>query len=265
MRVGTGFYRWVQQYGSNTWSQHADEILAGLRRAGYDSFEGLLDVLDGDDAQRWQAAFARNYVQLAGAYTTAFLHDPATQAATIDRIVSRARVARALGAEFIDANPQPISRRKTNAELQTEADGFASLSTALQSEGLSLVVHQHLPELLEDARELRYIIDHTPAEVGLCLDTDWLHRGGQDPAWWIEHYSQRLAVVHLRTSQDSVWSETLGDGAPDTHLIARSLARIGFDAWLIVELARQEATPSTLGLIEAHARSRAYVREIFAT
>ena len=235
--------------------------------AGYAYFEGLLDPLEGegDWARRWQVALERHGVQLAGAYVHALVHEHSIQAQSIEQIVARARLLLPMGAEFVNANPQPIGERKTDGMLEVQAEGYARLGAALRREGLRLVVHHHLPELAENGRELRHLMEYTDAgDVGLTVDADWMCRGGQDAGAWIREYASRLEIVELRSSKKGVWEETLGDGDPDFRKLARVLAEVSFDGWLMVELAREEGTPHTVDLVQAHARGLEYVREIFS-
>lgn len=266
MRICSGFYRWSQQYGWDFLTERIDEVAAGLAQAGYTYFEGLLDPLEGegDWAGRWQTALDRHGVRLAGAYVHALVHEPSVQAQSIETVVARARLLLPMGAEFINANPQPIGARKTDEMLAVQAEGFALLGAALRREGLRLVVHQHLPELAENGRELRHLLEHTdPKDVGLTVDADWMCRGGQDANSWIREYASRLEIVELRSSHEGVWDETLSDGDPDYRELAQVLAEVSFDGWLMVELAREEGTPHSLDLVQAHAHSLRYVREIF--
>ncbi len=266
MRICSGFYRWSQHYGWHFLTARIDEVAAGLAQAGYTYFEGLLDPLEGegDWSSRWHAALDRHGVRLAGAYVHALLHEPSMQAQSIEAIVARARLLRPMGAEFVNANPQPIGERKTDEMLAVQAEGYALLGAALRGEGLRLVVHHHLPELAENGRELRHLLEHTDAgDVGLTVDADWMCRGGQDAGAWIREFASRLEIVELRSSYEGVWKETLGDGEPDCQALARTLGEVSFDGWLMVELAREEGTPHTVDLIQAHGHSLAYVRDVF--
>ncbi len=266
MRICSGFYRWSQHYGWDFLTERIDEVAAGLAQAGYAYFEGLLDPLEGegDWARRWQAALDRHGVGLAGAYVHALVHEPSTRAQSIEKIVSRARLLIPMGAEFINANPQPIGTRKTDEMLEVQAQGYALLGAALRREGLRLVVHHHLPELAENGRELRHLLENTDAgDVGLTVDADWMCRGGQDAGAWIREYASRLEIVELRSSSRGIWDEVLGDGDPDCRGLAQMLAEVRFDGWLMVELAREEGTPHTVDLVQAHAHSLGYVRDVF--
>ena len=266
MRICSGFYRWSQHYGWDHLTERIDEVAAGLAQAGFAYFEGLLDPLEGegDWASRWQSALDRHGVRLAGAYVHALLHDATLQAQSIETILARARQLLPMGAEFINANPQPIGARKTDEMLETQAEGYALLGAALKREGLRLTVHHHLPELAEEGRELRHLLEHTDADdVGLTVDADWMYRGGQDAHAWIRKYASRLDIVELRSSQNGIWDETVGDGEPDCRALTDTLSEVGFDGWLVVELAREEGSPRTMNPVQAHARSLEYVREIF--
>jgi len=266
MRICSGFYRWSQHYGWDFLTERIDEVAAGLTQAGYAYFQGLLDPLEGEGewARRWQVALERHGVRLAGAYAHALLHEPSVQAQSIETVVARARMLLPMGAEFINANPQPIGARKTDEMLEVQAQGYALLGAALRREGLRLVVHHHLPELAENGRELRHLLENTDAgDVGLTVDADWMCRGGQDAGVWIREYASRLEIVELRSSSRGIWDEALGDGDPDCRELAQLPAEVSFDGWLMVELAREEGTPHTVDLVQAHAHSLEYVRDVF--
>lgn len=134
MQIGMGFYRWAQHYGWSVWPQHVDDVLAAGVQGGYAGFEGFIDIIDEAMVEHWRTVLTRNNIALTGLYTTAPLHDAALQDDTIAAIIMRARVARRLGATFVDANPLPIVERKTDAELEVETAGFRRLGLMLRAE-----------------------------------------------------------------------------------------------------------------------------------
>jgi inosose dehydratase len=80
----------------------------------------------------------------------------------------------------------------------------------------------------------------------------------------VELYGHRVSELHLRQSQNGVWSETLGPGDIDYEALAQALARKKVKPHLVLEVAVEAGTPKTLDPVAAHRRSAAYARSVFA-
>jgi inosose dehydratase len=116
----------------------------------------------------------------------------------------------------------------------------------------------------ENAREWYYNLAHTdPKLVSICLDVDWLKRGGQDPMTLLKASGSRLASLHLRNAQKGVWTESLGDGDVDYTQVAAHLKQTGYAGYLVVELAYEKATELTRSLEEDLRLSRVYAEKTF--
>ena len=102
----------------------------------------------------------------------------------------------------------------------------------------------------ENAREWRHELAHTdPKLVKFCLDVDWVKRGGQDPMTLLRERAPRLRSLHLRSMRQGVWMEEFAAGDVDYRQVAAYLREIGFQGWLVVELAYEEgrhASPARL-------------------
>jgi sugar phosphate isomerase/epimerase len=127
-----------------------------------------------------------------------------------------------------------------------------------------MVVHQHAPELREEAREWRSELRNTnPDLVSFCVDVDWLKRGGQDPMALLKEAGKRIASLHLRSARNGVWMEELGDGDIDYRQVAAYMKEIGYQGYLVVELAYEKQTNPTRNLEENMRRSRLYAEKVF--
>lgn len=205
-------------------------------------------------------------IQFPIVYSGAGLYDRGTQDTAIAEAVSVARDAAAVGAQFLNCNPtpKPAKARKSDDELAVEAEGIRKLGAAVRAEGLTLLLHQHDAEMLEDARNWRYWLANTsPAEVGICLDTHWAYRAGEDPVPLLRECRSRLECVHLRNSRGGSWWESFDDGDLDYRPVAEFLAQTGFTGHLMVELAWEASTRHTRGLTENLRLSRNYVERRF--
>jgi sugar phosphate isomerase/epimerase len=95
------------------------------------------------------------------------------------------------------------------------------------------------------------------------VDVDWLKRGGQDPMTLLKEAGKRIASLHLRSMRQGVWMEEFGDGDVDYRQVAAYLREIGYQGYLVVELAYEKATAPTRPLEEDLRRSRMYAEKVF--
>jgi inosose dehydratase len=194
------------------------------------------------------------------------MHNELAQATVETALAYADRLKAHKGLEAISFNcdPKPAHSAKTDAELETEAKALEQLGAALGQKKLRLLVHQHAPEMADHAREWRYFVKHTSAKnVGICMDTHWSLRGGEDVMQILKEAGKRVGDVHLRNSKDGVWLEELADGDLDYKAVAVELKRSDYRGWLTVELAWDPKTQITRPLGENLKRSREYVERVF--
>ena len=178
----------------------------------------------------------------------------------------RLRPHKGLEAISFNCDPKPKSEPKSDAELVTEAQALELLGSDLKKRGLRLLVHAHAPEIADRAREWRYFFHHTAsANVGICLDTHWVFRGGESVMDILQEAGTRIGDVHLRNSANKIWMEELADGDVDYRAVAAALKKLKYKGWLTVELAWDPQTQRTRPLVENLKRSREYAERLFAT
>jgi inosose dehydratase len=136
------------------------------------------------------------------------------------------------------------------------------LARQLAAKRFQLILHHHWPEMAEGAREWRHLLRNT--ELPLCMDIDWVRRGGEDPLALLAEAGGRVRSLHLRNSRQGVWSEDLSDGDVDYRKVADYLKKHSYSGYLVVELAYQRETPITESVEEDLRRSREYVRDVFS-
>jgi inosose dehydratase len=148
--------------------------------------------------------------------------------------------------------------------LKIQCEYLNRVGRALKDLGLEFWIHNHDPEALNNAREIRADCDLTdPALVHLCLDTHWVLRGGTQPLPLLRELAPRVKALHLRNSQNGIWSESLGDGDIDHRAMCALLKEVAFSGWLIAELAYEPKTVQTRSLTDNLRISRDYVRAVF--
>ncbi|HSA26234.1 MAG TPA: sugar phosphate isomerase/epimerase family protein [Phycisphaerae bacterium] len=269
-RVAVQTYVWAQDRAAKKLDFWADlgNVFIEVAASGATHVEGFLDWFDTDaKAHRAQELLKQHALTLVGAYAGGVFHEEAEARKTIDVILKQAdRAKQRCGKIFIDVNPQPLPNRaaKSEAQLAVQVAMLNLLGHKLADKGMSLVVHQHDAEILNDAKELRYHIAHLEAKVvGLCLDTHWVYRGGQDPLTLLMEAGRKVRVLHLRNSVNGIWTESLGPGDVDYAAIANHLRQSGYNGWLIIELAYEQGTKVTRPLSENVKSSRHYLEQVF--
>jgi inosose dehydratase len=256
--LGAQIYVWTQQKAA------VEDALAGIRRAGYDRLEMMAQFFEPALLARTTAALRLHKLELCAVYNGGPMHDAAGAGETIAKTVALAEVVKPLGARAINFNPNPLQEPKSDPQLAYQAEALNRLGAQLKQRGFRLTLHQHAPEMRDNAREWRYALRHTdPALVWFCVDVDWIKRGGQDPMTLLPEAGKRISSIHLRSARSGVWMEEFGDGDIDYRPVAAYLKEIGYQGFLLVELAYEKATNPTRPLEEDLRRSRLYAEKIF--
>ena len=132
------------------------------------------------------------------------------------------------------------------AERRNEA-GFRQLATSLNqigqrvtASGLHLCYHNHAFEFeteIDGVAAYDWLMANTdPTLVGIEIDAFWVQKAGRDPASYIQQYSGRVRLVHLKdmTNDAEQTFAPVGTGSVDfTPIFAASEA--GGAQWYIVE------------------------------
>lgn len=268
-RVAVQLYVWLQDRagaGQSLWDD-LDAVLGEVGTSGFQAIEGWLDFFETEGrAQRTRRLLGKHGLRLAGLYSGGGFHEPEAAAASLERIVACARRVRSRDGVYINVNPDPLPGKapKSDEQLAVQARALDRLGRALAAMGLSLVVHNHDAEMVNDAREFRYLVDRLdPRFVGFCVDPHWVYRGEQEPLDLLRLAGRRIQVLHLRNSVGGVWSQTLGPGDVDYGRVAAFLREIDFRGWLTVEIAHEPGMTITRDLVANHRRARLFVEEMF--
>ena len=267
-RLAAGIYVWTQQFRSQNkpLAEGMPEALAATRRAGFRAVELLAQCFEAETAEVTLKALRESRLEAPSVYYGGPVHTAADAEKTIAEALRVAATAKSAGANLLNFNPspKPNKERKSDAELDAQARHVNALGEKLRLQGFRLHLHHHDPEMAENAREWRHLLENTdPKLVGFCIDVDWVHRGGQHPLEILEAAGPRLVSLHLRNSRNGVWTEDFGDGDIDYRQVATCLKKLGFQGWLIVELAYGKETRVTRSLEENLRASRRYAEQVF--
>ena len=244
----------------------AYEIFATVHEAGYSAVELTTSFFPPERTADTLALLDKYKLVLPVAYCGGPMHDDRAQQTIDNALAYAARLKPHGGLEAISFNADPKSAHggKTDAELRVEAASIEKLGAALRAEGLRLLLHQHAPEMAEKAREWRYMLNNTTAaNVGICMDTHWSLRGGEDALQIAREAGARIGDMHLRNSKNGVWLQEFAAGDLDYAPIAAELKRLKYRGWLTVELAWDAKTEITRPLVDNLRRSREYAAKVF--
>lgn len=273
LHIATNTYPWgtFARREGKPFKLHTDEALAVIASAGIQGYEAVFTSADEFDGLGPRLK-ARG-LEMRSLYVNSTLHDEAQAAASIESALAIARRAAELGCKIVVTNPSPIKwggpENKTDAQLITQAAALDKLGAELQKLGLALAYHNHDVELRNGAREFHHMLTATdPANVKFCLDAHWVFRGCGDSQVALfdslEHYGSRIIELHLRQSQDGIWTEVFtGKGDIDYHRLAAWLKARSLRPHLSLEQAVEKGSPHTLDAVAAHKRSVDSVIEVF--
>ncbi len=264
-----GVYVWTQHYGrlNQKAEDHIPDICAGFKNAGFRDVELMSQFFTPAVEQITYSSLAKNGLTSSVIYNGGNMHTPedarATIAATVE-LAQRVKSNLPLRAVTFNPNPKPKNEPKTGAELAVQSAALEQLGWTLEREGLFLLIHQHAPEMADNAREWRHTLANTDRRyVRFCLDTHWVLRGGQNVMQLLKEAGPRLGSLHLRNSVKGVWSEDFSDGDIDYSPVAAYLRSITFDGYLSVELAWDKETKLTRDLPTNLRLSREYAERTF--
>jgi inosose dehydratase len=243
------------------------EVLETIKSAGYSTVELVSSFFTVDNASNTAQTLMLARLKCAAVYNGGVMHTAEGAKATIEQTLALAKRVKAVHpilAINFNPSPKPNKEAKTDSELGVQAENITKLAKELKKLGLRLFIHQHDPEMAQEAREWRHTLKNTdPKTVEFCLDTHWVLRGGQDPMTLLKEAGARLASVHLRNSKAGVWMEDFGEGELDYAAVAAYLKQIAFRGQLVVELAYDKKTEMTRTLEENLKRSREYAEKVF--
>jgi inosose dehydratase len=267
-RMSVEGYIW-QQYASRqkkTLGQVLDEVIPMARKAGFHNIELNQEYFAPPLRERTVQLVRENKLLMPSVYVGGAMHEAKRAEETIARALDIAGMCQPFGCTGVVHNPDPKPNHaeKSDDELSVQSQSLNRMGRALSEKGFQLRVHNHTPEMVNNAREWRHTLHNTdPKYVNLCLDLDWVHQGGQHPLALLREAGSRVTEVHVRNSQNMLWLEAVEDGDVDYRPIAAYLKQSGLKPLVVVELAYRDNTAVTRSLEEDLRRSRIYTEQVF--
>jgi len=261
-------YIWIQrlEVEKKTLADGLDEVLSSFHDAGYPRVELGTGFFTPELRDKTLALLDKYKLVPETFFPNSTMHEAAAAEKSVNDALELARLLKPHGTRVIIVNPipKPNNAPKTDEELNTQARYVAQLGDELYKLGMKLALHHHTPELINNQREWRHLMQHTnPNRVYCCVDVHWAYRGGQDVMTFLHAAGDRLLVLHLRNSKEGVWMEDFGPGDVDYPSVANYLRTINFDGYLVVELAYETGSEATRSLTEDLRLSRLYTEKTF--
>ncbi|QSO51552.1 sugar phosphate isomerase/epimerase [Alicyclobacillus curvatus] len=131
--------------------------------------------------------------------------------------------------------------RDTPEQVRITAALFNEIGQKLADHGLVFGYHNHEFEFTNRVGDVllfdALFAQANPAFVKAELDVCWAQHGGQDPLVYIEKYTDRLPLIHLkdlRVENGKPLTVPLGEGQMQLQSIVEASSNAGVD-WLVVE------------------------------
>ena len=261
-------YIWIQrlEVEKKTLADGLDEVLSSFHDAGYSRVELGSGFFTQELRDKTLALLDQYKMVPETFFPNSTMYEASAAEKSVNDALELARLLQPHGTRVIVINPvpKPENAPKTDEELNTQARYVAQLGDELHNLGMKLALHHHTPELINNQREWRHLMQHTdPNRVYCCVDVHWAYRGGQDVMTFLRAARDRLLVLHLRNSKEGVWMEDFGPGDVDYPSVANYLRTIKFEGYLVVELAYEKGTIITRPLTEDLRLSRLYTEKVF--
>lgn len=242
------------------------EIFRMVQHAGFHNVELNPAFFAPELRDRVLAVLRADSLSMPSVYVGGGMHEAALAEKTTQQALEFGRLCKPFGCHGIvnNADPKPGDVPKTDEELAFQSGAMNRLGRLLKEHGFQLRIHNHTPEMADNAREWRYMLHNTdPQYVTFCVDIDWVHQGGLDPLELLREAGKRVSEIHVRNSKNKLWLESVEDGDVDYRQVAELLNREGVKPLVVVELAYHENTVVTRPLGEDLRLSRIYTEKIF--
>jgi inosose dehydratase len=258
-----------QQYAQRqkkTLREVLPEVIPLARQAGFRNIELNREFLLPDVAPVTLGLIRANQLSMPSVYVGGPMVDDTAARATISEALRIADLCRPFGCKAVvhNADPKSGEAEKSDGELRAQSANFNRMAEALHAQSIQLRIHNHTPEMANGAREWHDTLAHTdPQLVTFCLDLDWAEQGGEDPLALLKEAGKRVTEIHVRSSQNKLWLESLSEGDIDYRRVAAYLREANLQPLVVVELAYRPHTVVTQPLGEDLRRSRIYAEQIF--
>ena len=143
--------------------------------------------------------------------------------------------------------------RMKRSEWALLSDRVGELARMTADQGVKLAYHHHMGTVVQTAADIERLMETTPDEVRLLLDTGHALYAGADPTAVARTYGGRIAHVHCKDVRRAILDRCLnhdssfpaavldgvftvpGDGCVDFQAMLSVLRQADYEGWLVVE------------------------------
>ncbi len=233
-----------------------ERVLTEMRRVGLTATELGPDGYLGRDPGELRERLESHDLTLVCGFVPALLHDGDSRAG-LDDVRRAARLLAAAGADLLvvaAASGEAGYDRRTRLEgrqWDELAEGLHEVRDIAASHGLAAALHPHVGTAIEDADDVRRVLD--ASAIDLCLDTGHLTVAGADPVVLADDAGDRVRHVHLKdvdgrlaaavrrgerpyaAAVGSGLYRPLGEGDARVADLVRLLEGAGYAGWYVLE------------------------------
>jgi len=238
-------------YAAITWGQYEKQAIGDISAAGYQGIQFRIEATTEFRPEELRSILEQHKLTFVALSSGEVSIDPAGQADAIAKHTANARFVRDCGGLYLQMLDQlkAYPRTVTAEECRSLGKLLTEIGKRTADLGVPLVYHNHVNTISEHPQNLDLVMESSDAKyVKLLLDTAHSVAGGGDPAAAVERYHERLSLVHLKDVVDIPlntpkakypfqWVE-LGRGRVDLPAVFRSLAKVSYRGWAVVELDR---------------------------
>jgi inosose dehydratase len=287
----------VLDYPGPSWQQSYQKMLDEMLAGGYTATELGPYGYFPTDPQVLQSELQNRNMKLLGSFVPVKLTDPNAGSAALERIRKVGKLLATLQAPFLVlADDQSDERNRFSGRADDKncpalsAEQWKHVGTIVadaervaKEYGLDLVFHPHVATYVETPEECERFFNATShTNVGLCLDTGHCVYGQGDSVKEAEKYKSKLRFIHIKDCDAQVLDEArrnqwtfeeaiehkvftiIGQGNIDFPAFFRTLVKIGYSGWSVVEQDVKFGDP-TIRPAESIAASFKFLRGVVDT
>ena len=180
----------------------------------------------------------------------------------------------------IQGRDKPVFDAKpafTNDEWNRLCSGLNKLGEIAAKKGMKLTYHHHMGTGVQSALEIDRLMENTnPEFVSLLYDTGHLVFAGEDHLAVLDKWANRVGHVHLKDMRPLICCQAVeekwsfleavragvftvpGDGCIDFLPVFKTLEKVKYSGWLVVEA---EQDPAKANPLEYALKARNYIRD----
>jgi sugar phosphate isomerase/epimerase len=239
-----------------------EQVFSDFRYAGIDGLEMMeINLRHNDVVERTKELIDKYKVPVTGTSYSGNMWKREEHTKILDDVSLVLERLNKLGGQTLGITVGNAGRKKTDNELDSQADLLKKIMKVCSSNKVEPNIHNHTFEVIDNMRDLKGILQRIP-DIKLGPDLNWLVRGGVDPVWFIKNYGRQMVYMHIRDQNaEGKWTEAVGEGAMDFPAIANALKEINYNGRAAIELAFEG--PPVNEVRESWKKSRTYIKQVF--